>query len=158
MLALVRPLAAQSAAGTIEGTIVGVSTGATLNNARVAIEGTRLETLTDANGQYRLGNVPAGPVQLRVTYAGMETRTARVTVAAGATARQDFELSIPRDRTTLDDKAVVKLESYVVESTALSAAAAAVNEQKMAPNIKNVVVLDEIGDLGDGNKIGRAHV
>ena len=151
ILALVRPLPAQTTAGTIEGTVVGVSTGATLNNARVAIEGTRLETLTDANGQYRLVNIPAGPLQLRVTYAGMETKTARVTVSGAATVRQDFELSIPRSLTTLDDKSVVKLESYVVESTALSAAAAAVNEQKMSPNIKNVIVLDEIGDLGDGN-------
>ncbi|MFM9029427.1 MAG: TonB-dependent receptor plug domain-containing protein, partial [Opitutaceae bacterium] len=31
------------------------------------------------------------------------------------------------------------------------AQAAAINEQKVSPNIKNVVVLDEFGDLGDGN-------
>jgi TonB-dependent receptor len=142
---------AQIATGTIEGSVVGMGNGAFLNNARVIIEGTRIEVLTDANGLYRFTNVPAGPVQLRVTYAGMETKTARVNVAAATTARQDFELSIPRDQTTLDDKSTVRLESFVVESTALSAAAAAVNEQKMSPNIKNVIVLEEIGDLGDGN-------
>ena len=142
---------AQTATGTIEGSVLGTGNGAFLNNARVIIEGTRIEVLTDANGLYRFTNVPAGPVQLRVTYAGMETKTARMNVAAATTARQDFELSIPRDQTTLDDKSTVKLESFVVESTALSAAAAAVNEQKMSPNIKNVIVLDEIGDLGDGN-------
>ena len=150
-LAVLRPSLAQTGGGTIEGTVLGISNGAYLNNARVAVEGTRLETLTNANGQYRLLNVPAGPVQLRVTYAGLETGTARVTITAAAAVRQDFELAIPRSQTTLDERSVVKLESFVVESTALSAAAAAVNEQKMAPNIKNVVVLDEIGDLGDGN-------
>ena len=145
------PAQAQPATGLIEGKVLGTANGAFLNNARVVIEGTRIETLTDADGLYRLTNVPAGPVQVRVTYAGMETKTARVNVAASATARQDFELSIPREQTTLDDRSAVKLESFVVESTALSAAAAAVNEQKMSPNIKNVIVLDEIGDLGDGN-------
>lgn len=151
VLVFVGSAQAQSAGGTIEGTVLGADNGSFLNNARVIVEGTRIETLTDADGLYRLTHVPAGPVQLRVTYAGMETKTARVNVAASAVARQDFELSIPREQTTLDDKSAVKLESFVVESTALSAAAAAVNEQKISPNIKNVIVLDEIGDLGDGN-------
>ena len=145
------PMHAQTGAGVVEGSVIGTSNGAFLNNARVTVEGTRFETLTDANGQYRFVGLPAGPIQLRVSYAGMETKTARIVVANATTARQDFELSIPRDQTTLDDKSTVKLESFVVESTALSAAAAAVNEQKMSPNIKNVIVLDEIGDLGDGN-------
>ena len=121
---------AQTATGTIEGSVLGTGNGAFLNNARVVIEGTRIETLTDANGLYRLTTVPVGPVQLRVTYAGLETKTARVNVAASSIVGQDFELSIPRDQTTLDDKSTVKLESFVVESTALSAAAAAVNEKK----------------------------
>jgi TonB-dependent receptor len=137
--------------GVIEGSVVGASNGSSLNNARVTIVGTTLETTTDETGRYRFVGVPAGAVQLRVSYAGMESKTAAVTVGSGGAARQDFELTIPRSSTTLDDKSLVKLESFVVESTALSAAAAAINEQKMSPNIKNVIVLDEIGDLGDGN-------
>ena len=58
---------AQIATGTIEGSVLGTGNGAFLNNARVIIEGTRIELLTDANGLYRFTNVPAGPVQLRVT-------------------------------------------------------------------------------------------
>ena len=89
-------------------------------------------------------------MRLKVSYAGMDSKSAAVTVAAGATAHQDFELAFVGSQVS-SEKDLVKLESFVVESTALSAAAAAVNEQKTAPNIKNVVVLDEIGDLGDGN-------
>jgi len=142
---------AQAAAASIEGRVQGTANGAALNNARVVVEGTTIEALTDANGVYRLGNVPAGSVRLRVSYTGMESQSALVATTAGATAKRDFALAIPTSQTTLDERAPVKLESFVVESTALSAAAAALNEQKMAPNIKNVVVLDEIGDLGDGN-------
>jgi hypothetical protein len=107
---------AQSAAGTIEGTVLGVSNGAYLNNARVTIDGSRLETFTDTNGTFRLANVPAGAALLRVSYTGLETQTAKVTVAPAATARQDFELSLPRNQTTQDDKSVVKLENFVVET------------------------------------------
>jgi TonB-dependent receptor len=142
---------AQSSVGTIEGTVLGVSNGAYLNNARVTVDGSRLETFTDAKGAFRLANVPAGAALVRVSYTGLETQTAKVTVAPAATARQDFELSLPLNQTTQDNKSVVKLENFVVETTALTAAAAAINEQKFSPNIKNIVVLEEIGDLGDGN-------
>lgn len=144
-------LAAQGGGGTIEGRVINAASGTFLNNARIVVEGSRLETFSDASGHYRLAGVPAGQVRLHVSYTGMEAGTATVTVASATIARQDFELSIPRRQTTLSEKDVLRMENFVVESTALSAAAAAVNEQKTAPNIKNVVVLDEIGDLGDGN-------
>ncbi len=141
----------QTAVASIEGRVQSAISGAALNNARVTVEGTTIEALTDANGAYRLQNIPAGSVRLKVSYTGMESQSALVPTATGTTARRDFALVIPNSVTTLDDKTPLKLDSFVVESTALSAAAAAVNEQKMAPNIKNVVVLDEVGDLGDGN-------
>ena len=50
-----------------------------------------------------------------------------------ATAQQDFGLALPRGQATAD-KDVLQLESFVGEATALSAAAAAVNEQKAAPD------------------------
>jgi len=138
---------AQLTTATIEGRIQSAATGRLLNNARVLAEGANLEVLTDADGSYRLRNVPAGTVRLRVSYTGLETQVTSLTVAAATTTRRDFALNLPAAQATFDPKDVVKLDSFVVESTALSAAAAAQNEQKMAPNIKNVVVLDEIGVL-----------
>ncbi len=146
-----KPARGQGAGAIIEGRVQSASTGKLLNNARVVVEGTNLEVLTDAEGIFRLLNVPAGAVRIRVSYTGMETQTASVNLAAGTAARRDFALDLPAAQTSFDPKDVLKLDSFVVESTALSAAAAAQNEQKMAPNIKNVVVLDEIGELADGN-------
>jgi hypothetical protein len=144
-------LHAQGAGASIEGRVLNASTGIYVNNARVIAEGTALETFTNENGEFRLGGVTAGEVRLRVSFAGMETKLATVRVAPGETARRDFELALVRDQTTATKSEVIKMEDFVVESTALSAQAAAINEQKYSPNIKNVIVLDEIGDLGDGN-------
>lgn len=141
---------AQPAGAGVEGRVQNSASGTYLNNARVVVEGTTLETLTNFEGYFRLSGLAAGPIQLRVSYAGMETQTASVALSAGGTVRRDFDLSFAKGQSTMDGS-VIKLENFVVESTALSGAAAAVNEQKMAPNIKNVVVLDDIGDLGDGN-------
>ncbi len=143
-------LHAQAASATIEGRVRNIESGNLLNNARVAVEGTALETLTNENGEFRLANVPPGARRLRVTYTGMEPQSLAVDAAAGAVARREVDLAFAAGQSTIE-KGLVKLDAFVVESAALSAAAAAVNEQKMAPNIKNVVVLDEIGDLGDGN-------
>ena len=148
-VSIVAAVQAQPAPGRIEGVVRNATTGNTLNNARVIVEGTTIETFTDEGGQFRLANLPAGDARLRVNYTGMEPQSATVAVAPAATTRRDFELALTRS--TAADKGVVQMENFLVESTALSAQAAAVNEQKFAPNIKNVVVLDEIGDLGDGN-------
>ena len=143
---------AQANAAMVEGRVKNAESGNYLNNARVVVEGTTIETLTNSEGEYRIANVPAGALRLRVTYAGMEGQTGTVAAAAGSAARKDFDLLFERGQSTIGRGGdAVKLESFVVESTALNAAAAAVNEQKISPNIKNVIVLDEIGDLGDGN-------
>ncbi|MFM8336433.1 MAG: carboxypeptidase regulatory-like domain-containing protein, partial [Opitutaceae bacterium] len=121
-------------AATIEGRVLNAATGVYLNNARIVVEGSNVETYTDGNGDFRLAGLPAGEVKLRVTYAGFEPRSAVVKVADGAPARRDFELEIPRDRTTAVSPDVVRLGSFIVESTQLSAQAAAINEQKVSPN------------------------
>ncbi|MFO1447164.1 MAG: TonB-dependent receptor [Opitutaceae bacterium] len=150
LLVSTTPLCAQPAAARVEGRVMNSDTRTYLNNARVLVEGTRLETLTNSDGEYRLANVPAGEVRLKVVYAGMEPQSATITVTPGGVGRRDFELALTEGR-VIKEKDVMALDTFVVESTAMSAAAAAINEQKTSPNIKNVVVLDEIGDLGDGN-------
>jgi len=137
-------------AGVIEGRVLNASTGNYLNNARVALAGSSAEVLTNDNGEYRLVNVPVGDVRLRVSYSGFEGKSVGLQVKSDAVARQDFELRLPQGQAA-SERDVVKLERFLVEATTLSAQAAAINEQKNAPNIKNVVVLDEVGDLGDGN-------
>lgn len=55
---LVLPAAqAQGAAASIEGRVFNASNGIFLNNARVSVEGSRLETFTNENGEFRLEGV-----------------------------------------------------------------------------------------------------
>ena len=58
--ALAAPAAEPSATGTISGRVLNATSGSYLNNARVAVAGTSLETYTDENGDYLLVQVRPG--------------------------------------------------------------------------------------------------
>jgi TonB-dependent receptor len=135
--------------GSIAGRVLNETSGSYLNNARVVVPGTGLEAFTNDSGEYRLNGVPAGPVQLAVSFTGLRAQTATVQVAAGQVATQDFTL-------TRADAAgpgtIVKLDQFVVASSReMNAADIAINEQRYAPNIRNVVDADAFGDAGEGN-------
>jgi iron complex outermembrane recepter protein len=138
---------AQSASsGAIEGRVSNSTAGSFLKQVRVVVEGSALETFSNQAGEFRLAGVPAGAISLRATVAGFAAQTARVSVAAGQTVRQDFDLGAGTAR----DRAVM-LDAFTVAERELSAQSAALQEQRIAPNIKNVIAFEEFGDLGDGN-------
>ena len=146
-------LRAQSAStGTIEGRVLNPITGAVLEGARITVDGTNLETFTNADGYYRLPNAPAGSAQVRAFFTGFPTATASVAVAPGQTAQRDFELSPTMASDAAREGSVVRLNEFVVAtSREMSAAALAINEQRFAPNMKTVVATDEFGDIAEGN-------
>ncbi len=154
VLLLGRPALAQSAAsGTIEGRVFNPGNGEYIERARVTIEDTALETFTDSSGQYRITNVPAGSARVRVFYTGAATQTVAIDVAAGAIVQRDFELQSGQSRASAGKPGeVVKLDQFVVStSKEMDGAAIAINEQRFAPNIKNVVSADEFGAVVEGN-------
>ena len=134
-----------SSAGGIEGRIVNASSGNYLNNARVVVRGTTLATTTNEVGEYRLAGVPAGDASLAVTFAGMEAQVTTIRVAAGQTVQRDFALTLAGQ-----DK-IVQLAVYTVAEREMSGQAIALQERRNAPNIKNVISLEEFGDMGEGN-------
>lgn len=135
--------------GAIAGRVFNVTSGSYLNNARVNILGTNLEAFTDELGHYRFSDVPVGEVQLTVRFTGLQSPTTRVRVVAGATATCDFNLGRSE---AAADAATVKLSEFVVAaSREMNAADIAINEQRYAPNIRNVVDADAFGDAGEGN-------
>src|SRR2546428_1128586 len=98
------------------GTIIGVVSGAAgpIAGARVEAVGTNLAALTNAQGQYKLENAPAGNVPLQATAVGYRPEQAAVAVAAGQTAVRDFTLvkveaqqSVVRGRVLKDDGAAI---------------------------------------------------
>ena len=155
------PLAAQPATGAIAGRVVHATTGRYLVNVRVTVEGTALETFTDALGAYRLAEIPAGSVTLIAFFTGLTPSRTTIIVAAGQTATRDVTLDslrlAPTYPTTPSANApsateALKLAAFVVATTReLDAAALAINEQRFAANVKNVVSTDEFGAVAEGN-------
>ncbi len=157
-LILAAVLRAQTpATGTIEGRVFDSGRGEYLVNARLTVEGTALEAFTDEAGQYRLTGVPAGSARVRVFFTGLTAQTAAVAVAPGAVATHHVTLSAapaagaPAGRATAGADGTVQLSQFVVSTTKeMDGAAIAINEQRFARTIMNVVAADEFGTVVDG--------
>jgi TonB-dependent receptor len=134
------PLGAQTASsGSIQGRVSNAATGAFLPNVAVSIDGSVRTAVTDARGEFVLSNIPPGPVRVRASYLGLEDKVEAVTVVAGQSVARDFVL----DRRGAD-RDTVRMEAVnVVADREISAQTLALNEQRQAPSIKNVVAFDE---------------
>lgn len=153
ILLLAAHLHAQAPAGGgfVEGRVFNAASGNALVNARVTLEGTGQSAITDDGGYFRLP-APAGSATVRVNYVGMETQTATVNVPAGGAASREFELVIEGSRPAAASGETIQLSAFTVAADReMSAQAIAMNEQRLAPNIKNVVAIDEFGDRGAEN-------
>ena len=140
--------------GTIEGRVFNVRRGEYVENARITVDGSGQQVLTDATGQYRLTNLPAGPVTLKIFYTGLGSRSEVVAVTPGQTVQRDITLaggeSAPGKPAV--DGETVKLDAFTVSSSKeMDGAALAINEQRFAKNITNVVSTDEFGTIADGS-------
>lgn len=144
---------AQSAnTGVIKGRLINESTGSYLPSARVTVQGTELEALTNSIGEYILADVPAGEVSVVSSYVGLQGQTVSVTVVAGQTVVQDFSLAAVQETISKETgEKVYKLEPLSVDAKQLSAQAMAATSKKNAGNIKDVIALDEFADQADGN-------
>ena len=140
----------RGATGSIEGRVENAITGVYLNNARVSIDGTKLETLTNAQGEFRFNSVPAGQVRLHASYTGLEEKSVEVAVQSNATAHQKIGLA-SRGHAFVEGEAT-KLDPFIVAAEReKNAQEMAVNERRHAANVKNVVSGDQFGDISDGN-------
>ena len=142
--------AAGEATGAIAGRVLNPVTGDYVLRARVGVKGTDQVTLTDASGTYRLAGLPAGSITVRVTHPGLDNQERVVEVKAGQSVQQDFELT-NQSRYGKEDEPV-KLNHFVVSANReMDADILANNEQRHAPNIKNVIAADAFGDVSEGN-------
>ena len=126
--------------GTVVGTVANDSTGQFLRNAEVRVEGTNVAALTEADGSFRLTNVPPGPHRIIVTYAGLDPETRAINVAGGQTQRETFGLKSD----------IYQLQQFNVTGER-EGQAKAINDQKNSDHIKSVVASDAFGDLVDSN-------
>lgn len=81
LAALAGPLAAQR--GILTGTVTDGASGVVLIGARVQVVGTSLTANTNAEGRYRLTNVPTGTHTVRIAQIGYASVNRPVTIAVG---------------------------------------------------------------------------
>src|SRR5947209_943204 len=92
MLAIGAPhLLAQN--GTLTGRVTDARSGAPITTAQVTIGGTSLGAVVDADGRFRIVNVPPGSHEVRVRTIGYQPATATFSVAADGTANVNLSLN-----------------------------------------------------------------
>jgi TonB-dependent receptor len=128
--------------GTLTGRVTDVTTQLALAGSRVTVVGTPLETFTNQAGYYTLTNVPLGRQTVEFGYVGYSDLRLGTEVAAGGRA------------TVLDatfgSSDIVKLDKMVITGSAVGAARA-INQQRAAESLTNIVAADEIGRFPDQN-------
>ena len=145
----VNRVAGSAGTGLVEGRVFNLANGSYVSNARVTIDALRLEAFTDQSGQFRIARVPAGEVTVRVNYTGFPLETKIVKVASGQSVIQDFSLHGSK---AASDDTTVKLDAFKVAAQRdMAASDIAVNEQRYATGIKNIVSTDSFADIADGN-------
>lgn len=73
--------------GTVRGRVTDAVSGRALSDAQVVIDGTRLGGVSNANGDYTISSVPAGPRSVTIRRIGYQPVTRTVNVGVGASAR-----------------------------------------------------------------------
>jgi TonB-dependent receptor len=129
--------------GAISGVVTDAASGAPLAGADVLIEGSALSTATDRAGRFTLIGVPAGDQSLLITYLGHREERAGVTVRPGEA--QTITATLTRSSFS-ETVGVTATATPIAESQAQ-----ALNIQRTALNITNVVAADQIGSFPDPN-------
>ena len=135
------PVLAQHGHGIVYGHVFDSTGTRPLPGASVHIDGTSLQTSSDRTGAFRLAGVAEGARTLVVSYLGKAEARVEITVTAGEALNQAVRLE------TLNYKESVTVSADII----LDAQARALNQQKTAANITNIVSADQIGSFPDAN-------
>lgn len=141
LLALAPEASAQAGAGAIAGRVVDSVTGAPLAGVDITLDGTPYTTATDRTGAFRLTGVPTGAYTLLALYLGHADERADVTVTASQTVTVDVKLAPANFSETVQ----------VTGDPIGQGQAQALNQQRTAPNIQNIISADQIGRFPDPN-------
>jgi TonB-dependent receptor len=126
--------------GTLTGRVSDAATGKSLKGALVRILGTSATATTDADGRFILPGVPAGPQRVEVDYVGLDAIVREVRIAPGASATLDAAM---RSET-------LQLAAFTVAESARGQALA-INQQKTASGIVNIISEETFSNMIDGN-------
>ena len=124
--------------GAISGRVID-NVHQTLPGASIYIEKLQTGVISDINGFYTLPNLEPGKYVVKVTYVGFEPVEATLTVKAGKTLEHDIVMNEG-----------VELQEVMVKG-AFQGQKKAINIQKNAMGVKNVVSADQVGKFPDSN-------
>jgi len=127
--------------GVIEGRVLDAETGDPLPGAKITVTGNAGEASTDRDGRFMIPT-PPGVQSVVITYLGRQDQIVETTVVSGATQRLEVKLAIASYAETV----TVAAPTLILESQEK-----ALNQQRTAPNITNVVSADQIGSFPDRN-------
>lgn len=85
------PVLAQT--GTIVGRVTDTRSGVPVTTAQITVTGTSLGAVVDADGRFRIANVPPGTYEVRARSIGYQPATATVTATADASATVNLTMS-----------------------------------------------------------------
>ena len=146
LIGLAASAPAQDQAGSISGTLTDPG-GAVLRGAQVSIPDKDMIVPTDQQGRFFFGGLPAGNYTLSVSYIGFQSLTKTVAVTAGQAASVNLQLQVASQQQTV-----------LVTAASASAEVEAVNEERAADNIIQILPVEIITSLPSanlGNAIGR---
>lgn len=130
---------AQGQKGAISGHVMDQS-GAVLNRALVSIESQDINVATNEQGQFFISGLAPGNYTLTISYVGFATFEKAVDVAAGQTTNVDAKLQVHSENQTV-----------LVTASRATAEAEAVNVERTADNIVQVLPAEVIRSLPNAN-------
>ena len=132
-------LLAQGGKSTISGRVTDQS-GEVLQGAQISLEPKGAVVVSNVQGQFFINNLDSGHYVLTVSYIGLESATKAVDVAPGNNATADISLRIPSQNAEV-----------LVVAPRPSAEASAINIQRTADNIVQVLPSEVIRSLPNAN-------
>src|ERR1039458_308267 len=140
------PLPAQNQSGSISGTLTDQGS-AVLRGAEISIPSNGMLVSTDQQGRFFFSGLQPGSYTISVSYIGFQKLTKTVTVTAGESTTVNMQLQVASGN-----------ETVLVSAASASAEVEAVNEERSADNILQVMPVQTITSLPSsnlGNAIGR---
>lgn len=130
---------AQSGKGVITGTVTDAS-GAVLKGARIDLAPLGLSSVSDEQGMFTMLDVAAGHYTLHVSFVGFAPYSQEIDVIAGQTLNLPLHLAVSS-----------KGEEVLVSAERAHGEADAINETRVADNIKQVLPAEVITSLPNAN-------
>ncbi len=152
-------LVAQTATGTVRGKVTDAANGRGLSEVQILVNGTRVGTISGANGEYTLVSVPLGSRALVVRRIGYQPVAPSVTVIDGSVVTLDIAMRVSAVNLSEvvitgsgapTEKRKIGTSMASVDSTLISRAQAVTLDQALQGKVAGAQISQNSGGPGGG--------